>query len=123
MGEASAKLVLERLRDRPRRNDIVFLSGPHTFSIADTLDVLRKLNGKDIHLKEVSVDDYVEQPVIIEKLGSHGPGNQVPHQWATSFEALRAGECAVLSGELKRLLGREPETFTETVRKMLSQPD
>lgn len=121
LGEASAKLVIERLNGDTRRNDIVLLSGPRVWSIEDTLKLLGEVTGKNIHLKQVGIDDYTEQPVVKEKLGTHGPGNQIPQQWATSFEALQRGECAVPSTELRRLLGREPEPFTETVRKMLSQ--
>ena len=120
LGEASAKLIKERLDSDGQRNDLLLLSGPQTWSIEETINVLCQITGKTIRLKQVSINKYVEQPVVKEKLGSHGPGNQVPQQWATSFEALERGECAVSSTELGRLLGREPESFQETLHSMLS---
>ena len=50
-------------------------------------------------------------------LQRHGSGD-VPREWATSFQAIKEGETATVSWELERLLGREPEGFDETVRRM-----
>ena len=121
LGEASAKLISARLSaPSHERNDIVLLSGSKVWTLAETLRMLGQIIGKYVRLKQVSIEEYVAQPVVQQNLGSHGPGNQVPKQWATVYEALRRGECAVTSMELGRLLGREPEGFEQTVRKMVS---
>lgn len=121
LGEATAKLVKGYL-DAPGNfkymNQIMLLSGPRVWSLADAVKLLGEVKGKEIRLKEVTVEQYVAEPRVQEMLGSHGPG-EVPKQWATSFEAVRKGECAVASVELGRLLGREPEGFEETVRRMV----
>ncbi len=121
LGEATANFVQEYL-DAPSRfvykSQVILLSGPRVWSLADTVKLLEKVKGKEIRLKEVSEEVYVAEPRVQKLLGSHGPG-KVPKQWATSFHALKKGECAVASIELQRLLRREPEGFEETVRKML----
>ena len=121
LGEASAKLISTRLSaPSPKRNDIVLLSGPKAWTLVETLEMLGRITGNDIRLRQVSIKEYAAQPVVQQNLGSHGPGDQVPKQWATVYEALRRGECSVTSMELGRLLGREPEGFELTVRKMVS---
>ena len=123
LGEATAKLVKEYL-DSPSgfkyENEVMLLSGPRVWSLADAVKVLGNMKGKDLNVKvkQVIEEDYVAEPRVQGMLGSHGPGG-VPQQWATSFDAVKQGECAVASSELGRLLGREPEGFEETVRKMV----
>ena len=95
----------------------MLLSGPRVWSLADAVKMLGKVKGMEIRLRQVTEEEYVAEPRVREMLGSQGPGD-MPKQWATSFEAVRKGECAVVSLELGRLLGREPEGFEETVRKM-----
>lgn len=84
------------------------------------MKVLGKVKEKKIRLKPVTAKEYIAEPRIQKMLGSHGPG-EVPKQWATSFDAVRKGEYAVASVELGRLLGREPEGFEETVRRMVNR--
>ena len=121
LGEATARLVMEYL-DAPGSftymNQVMLLSGPRVWSLEDAVKFLGEMKGKEIRLRQVTEEEYVAVPRVREMLGSHGPG-EVPKQWATSFEAVRSGECAVVSVELGRLLGREPEGFEETVRRMV----
>lgn len=122
LGEATAKLVKEYL-DSPGsfryKNQIMLLSGPKVWSLAETIKLLADVKGKEMNFKEVSPEEYVAEPRVQQRLGSHGPG-EVPKQWATSFDAVKKGECAVTSVELGRLLGREPEALEKTVRKMVN---
>lgn len=123
LGEATAKLVEEYLQAPGSfkfTNQVMLLSGPRVWSLADALSLFGKMKGKEIRLRQVTEEEYVAEPRVREMLGPHGPG-EVPRQWATSFEAVKNGECAVVSGELGRLLGREPEGFEETVRRMVHQ--
>ena len=121
LGEATARLITKYV-DSPQtfefRNRAVLFSGPKAWSIADTLKAAAKVSGKEVSINQVSVEEYVNEPLVIEQLGSHGPG-EVPRQWATSFEAVRHGETAVVTTELGKLLGREPESFEQTVRSLI----
>ena len=123
LGEATAKLVKEYL-DQTRkfryRDQVMLLSGPKAWTLVDAVRLLGRLKGKEIHLKQARCDEYVAEPRVQIMLGSHGPG-EVPEQWVTSFDAVKHGECAVTSTELGRLLGREPEGFEETVRRMITE--
>ena len=122
LGEATSKLVKEYL-DAPGnfkyKNQIMLMSGWRVWSLAETVKLLGKMNRKDMKIKQITKEEYMAEPRVQELLGSHGPG-EVPKQWATSFEAVKKGECAVLSVELRQLLGRDPEGFEETVRKMVN---
>ena len=120
LGEATARLI-KKYVDSPQtfeyRDRVVLLSGPKAWSIADTLKVAAKAVWKEVSIEQVGVEEYVNEPLVIDQLGSHGP-EEVPRQWATSFEAVRHGETAVVSTELGKLLGREPEGFGQTVENL-----
>lgn len=120
LGEATAQLVRKYVsspENTEYRNKVVLLSGPKVWSISDTLQEAAKAVGKEVKLKHVDVEEYAKEPIVVESLGAHGPG-EVPKQWATAFAAVRRGETAVVSPELETLLGRKPEDFGETVRVM-----
>ena len=122
LGEATAKLVKEYLdwtTNFQYKDQILLLSGPRVWTLAEAVKLLGDSKGKEIRLRKVSEEEYVADPRIRDMLGSHGPG-EVPKQWATSFNAVKNGECAVASVELARLLGRQPEGFEETVRNMVN---
>ncbi|KAK4935230.1 hypothetical protein LTR10_023692 [Elasticomyces elasticus] len=124
LGEASANLVKEFVEE-PRNaryiNKIVVLSGPKSWSLKETAELLGNMAGKQVSVEQVSFDDHANDPKVTTPLGSHGPGgNQVARDWTTVFEAIRNGETSVVNGELERLLGRPPESFETTVKKMLS---
>ena len=125
LGEATARLAVNYV-SQPNsqaisdeyRNQIVLLSGLRAYSIAETVSILGSVVDKEIKIQEVGVDEYAADPRVQGQLGSHGEGD-VPTKWATSFQAVKAEECAVESTRLGRLLGREPETFETTVRAMV----
>jgi uncharacterized protein YbjT (DUF2867 family) len=122
LGEATANLIDEYVDnpDDPRYiNKIVVLSGPKAWSLKETVDLLGKLAGKKVSIEQVSFDEHATDPKVVDALGSHGPGNNVARDWTTVFEAVRNGETAVVNGELERLLGRTPESFETTVKRML----
>ena len=121
LGEATAKLVKAYV-NAPEifkyKDQVILLTGPKVWGLADVLELLGKVVGKEIKLIQVSKEEYVAEPRVQAILGSLGPGN-VAERWATSFDAIKRGECAVASVELGRLFGREPEGFEETVRKLV----
>ena len=120
LGEATAKMIREYL-DSPADfkyiNQVMLLSGPKLWSLEDTVKLLSEIKGKNMRIEEVSDEEYAAEPRVQEMLRPLGP-KEVPKLWATSFDAVRKGECAVASVELGRLLGREPEAFDETVKNM-----
>lgn len=123
LGEASARLVKKYL-DAPERfewrNQIVLLSGPKSWSIAETLRVLGRIAGKEVKIVHVGAGAYIDDPRTQQVMGSHGPDDPAK-EWATTFEAVRKGETDVVSEDLERLLGRKPEAFDETVRRLVNE--
>ena len=120
LGEATAELVKDYLNspaDFKYINQVMLLTGPRVWSLVDIVKLLGEIKRKDIEIKQVSEEEYAAEPRVQEMLRSLGP-KEVPKLWATSFDAVRKGECGVASVELGRLLGREPESFEETVKKM-----
>ena len=99
-------------------NKCIVLSGSKVWSLTEVVELLSKILDKEIKIKHVGVEEYVQEEAVQEGLQSHGPG-EVPRQWATSFKAIKDGETAVVTGELERLLGRRPEDFETSIRRMI----
>ena len=120
LGEATAHLVHRYISGDSDilsryENKSILLSGPKAWTLAETVALMGKVAGRDLSIKELSVEEYTKEKSVKENFGS-GDG---PREWATSFQAIKEGETAVVSGELERLLGRKPEGFDETVRQMV----
>ncbi len=100
------------------RNEVVLLSGPRVWTLAETVRLLGEIAGKRVEVCEVTVAEYIRLPHVQQAFQSlkeedHG---DLCAMWATSFEGIAMGECAVLSTTLGELLGRQPEDFETTIR-------
>lgn len=125
LGEATARIV-QAYRYAPigkyeGLNAVILLSGPQVMSVADTLKQVAGLAGlkETVKITRVTQQEFTEDPKTQAIMGPHGPGNPAKF-WTSTFEALTAGECAIVSGELKRWLGRRPEDFSKTVKTMMN---
>lgn len=118
LGEASARLIagyatgLEKFK---YVNETLLLTGTKVWSLEDTVKVLAEIAGTDIKIREVSTDEYVKLKRAQVVFGSEGKART----WATAWDAIRAGEAAVLTSHMEEILGRKPEEFEATVRKYL----
>ena len=126
LGEATARIV-QAYRYAPVGkyeclNSVILLSGAQVISIADTLNQAAGIAGlkEKVNITRVTQQEFTEERKTQEIMGSHGPGNPA-NLWTSTFEALRAGECAIASGELKRWLGRRREDFSKTVKTMMNR--
>ncbi|KAJ5980040.1 hypothetical protein N7481_007338 [Penicillium waksmanii] len=120
LGEATANLIAQHAQDPaafPYLNKIVLLSGPRALSLNETAEVFSRVLNKTIKVRQVSVDEYVKQPQVQSGL-TYGGGNWAP-LWATAFDGIRDGECAVVTPHLAQILGREPEQFETTIKNMV----
>jgi hypothetical protein len=127
LGEASARLVnlyMQNPLGYPFTNSTLLLSGPKVLTLNEVVAILEKLIRErtdmdvSIKIKQVSVKEYANQPHVPPLLTYHGV--DLSREWATAWQAIRNGECAVVSPVLKEILGREPEEFETTVRKDLA---
>ncbi|KAF4984578.1 hypothetical protein FZEAL_254 [Fusarium zealandicum] len=122
LGEATAALIARCATpaDRPSsdlRNKAVVLTGPRAWSLFESIQVLGKAVGKDIRIRKVGVDEWAKQQQIVDYFKNETEART----WATAWEAIEAGETSFASTELEAILGREPEPFDETIRKMVEE--
>lgn len=117
LGEATAKMIVSYVQNSgrfPWLNKVVLLSGPQVLSLRETVDILGRVTGKDVKIKQVSADEYAELP-FKEKYWYRGVN--LLKEYTSCWEAFRRGEAAVVSPLLGEILGREPEDFETTVRE------
>lgn len=117
LGEASAELLAQYYAAREKSqfvNGKVLLTGTKVWTLAETVEVLAEIAGrKDVKIRQVSVDEYVKLPQVLAVFGEE----EKARTWATAWEAIRAGETAVVTDDLERILGRKPEDFVVTAKK------
>ena len=121
LGEATAKMIISYVKNPegfPYNNRVVLLSGPREVSLQETVAVLGWAVGRPLRIKEVSVDEYVRLPQIGDKHTYHGL--DLAREWASAWEAIRRGETAVTTDVLEKWLGREPEDYQTTIKKLLT---
>lgn len=102
---------------KPFLNTTILLSGPKSYSLAETVSIIGNAIGKDLKIRQVSVQEYADQPQVRASL-DYGGGEVWPVLWATAWEGIRRGEAANVTPFLEQLLGRKPEPFEETIRQM-----
>jgi uncharacterized protein YbjT (DUF2867 family) len=115
LGEASARLIASYVKSPSAfkyTNKIVTLSGPKSWTWAETVEALARATGKDINIQEVSLEEYKKLPQIQAYFGTE----QI-NTLDTAWEAIRAGEAAGVTTTLGEILGREPEPFEKTLEK------
>lgn len=120
LGEASAKLLLQHAANPssfPHTNKTILLSGPKLLTMGEVVETLGRIINKPLRISEVSVDEYAAQPQIAAGQ-TYGAASFV-REWATAWDAIRRGECAVTSPLLGELLGREPEDYEKTLRELI----
>ncbi|CAI7575710.1 unnamed protein product [Penicillium pancosmium] len=120
LGEATAKLVVAYVKTPTEFryiNEKVLLSGQREISLAETVEIIGRTIGKELHIKEISVDQYVSLPQIGDKHTYHGI--DLSREWSTAWQAIRNGETAAVSPALKEILGREPEDYETTIRNLI----
>ncbi|KAJ5467987.1 hypothetical protein N7475_005739 [Penicillium sp. IBT 31633x] len=120
LGEATAKLIVSYMKEPNSfeyTNKILLLSGPREISLAETVEILGRAVGKELKIREISVDEYVKLPQIGDKHTYHGV--DLSREWATAWEAIKRGETAVVSPSLREILGREPEDYETTIKALL----
>ena len=119
LGEATAKLIVGYTGDKSGfkyLNEKVLLSGQREISLAETVEILGRASGKVVRIKQISVDEYAS----LSHEGRHTyHGKDLSREWATAWEAIRRGETAVVSNAIVEILGREPESYEETIRSLV----
>lgn len=120
LGEASARLIAKYCGvdgQFPQEfvNGKVLLSGTREISLAETVQILGRAVGKKFKIREISVDEYAKLPQVVSVFGE----GEKPRTWATAWEAIRAGETALVTKDLEVVLGRKPEEYEKTIKDIL----
>ncbi|KAL8371151.1 hypothetical protein RB595_001140 [Gaeumannomyces hyphopodioides] len=125
LGEATARLIARFATgdnggggdgdDIELVNQTVLLTGPRAWTLRETVDQLQALIKRPVRIRQVSVDEYVSQPQVLAAFGSE----EVGRTWATTWDAIRDGETAVVTPTLGRVLGRAPEEYDVTLAKVI----
>ncbi|KAM0550732.1 hypothetical protein ACHAPJ_008797 [Fusarium lateritium] len=116
LGEATARLIASYVKlpsEFEHINKIVTFTGPKSWTLAETLEVLSRAAGTEIKIQEVSVEEYTKQPQVMKYFGSEEPATT----WATAWKAISLGETDLVTNTLGELLGREPEPFEKTIEE------
>lgn len=116
LGEGTAHLLAEYMSDPaafPYINKTLLLSGPEELSLEESVNAISRVVGKDIKVQQCSVNEWASSESV--KGASGYLAGEMAKHWATSYDALRQGEGAVVTDHLRRLIGREPERFEKTI--------
>ena len=93
-----------------------YLSGPRTHSLKDIADIVSKVKSREIRLKTVSRDQYLEY------YAGRGRDRASVDWWSTTYAALEQNECKIADTTLQDLFlskGRAQKPVEETIREML----
>lgn len=121
LGEGTANLIVSYVNDPVNfqyQNTTVLLSGSREISLAETVEIIGRALGKPLSIREISVDEYTKLPQIGEN--NTYQGVELSKEWATAWQAIRNGETAVVSPTLGEILGREPESYEQTIKDLLA---
>lgn len=120
LGEGSAILIAKYcdVGQFPEQliNGKVILSGTREISLAEVVAILGRAAGKSFKIRQITVNEYVKLPQVLDRFGDE----EKARTWATAWEAISAGEAALISLDLEELLGREPELYEKTITDILA---
>lgn len=121
LGEATARLIArvyngDMSSSPPILNNSLLFSGPEVISlssiassITDVLSLPRLLR-----IKYVTMEEYATSAAALKRLGP-----EFARLWATTYEALKRGECAVVTSTLEEVLGRRPKEMKTMLKEVL----
>jgi uncharacterized protein YbjT (DUF2867 family) len=95
----------------------LYLSAASSSTLEDIAAMVSKAMGREVHVKVVSRDEYVDH--YVEK----GRDRASVEWWASTYAALTESECSIDDGTFTELMlgsGRENKPIDETVTEMLS---
>lgn len=120
LGEASAKLIASYcgVGQFPQQlvNGKILLSGIREISMAETVNILGKTVGKSFKIRQIPVDEYVKLPRVAGAFGDETKSRT----WATAWKGIQAGETALVTQDLAKLLERDPEEYEKTIKDIMA---
>jgi NAD(P)H dehydrogenase (quinone) len=87
------------------------LTGPEAFTLAEAAETITRVTGRPIAFHDETLEE-----AFASRTGSGAPAWMV-EAWVTTYTAIAAGELARVSGDVRRLTGREPATLEAVLRE------
>jgi NAD(P)H dehydrogenase (quinone) len=85
------------------------ITGREAFTLTEAAAEMSRLTGKRIEFRDETRDE-----AYASRAGYGAPDWEV-EGWVTSYEAIGAGELALVTDEVRRLTGHEPTTLTDYI--------
>lgn len=116
LGEATAKLLVQAATNTSfqYQNKTVLLTGPEAVPLSAVASILSRLLDRTITVNYVEVGEYATSSKVLSKLGP-----EFAKLWATTYEALRQGECAIVDPLLGLVLGRRPKEMHAVLEQLV----
>lgn len=121
LGEATARLLALPPSDSRFDSQTILFSGPQAnlLTLAQLSTLISNILGREIKLNIVSIDEYVQKH--LDPSGQNVRGTEdFLRKWATTFEAMKRGETAIVDPLLGEIVGRPLKTMEQSLRVQLS---
>jgi NAD(P)H dehydrogenase (quinone) len=86
------------------------LTGREAFSLAEAAETITRLTGRTVSFQDETIEE-----AYASRAGFGAPDWQV-EAWVSTYTAIAAGELERVSGDVRRLTGRDPLTLEEHLR-------
>jgi len=87
------------------------LTGPEAFTLGEAAAVMRRLTGRDIRFH-----DETDEEAFASRAAFGAPEYEV-RGWVSSYQAIRDGNLAEVSPDIRRLTGRDPVALEDWLRE------
>lgn len=123
LGEAIATLVAKGLEGFPSiqpqtEKNIILLTGSHADSIVDLVHAISRATGNEVPIEYWEPEDWVAESAKDDEGGK-------PKAWFEArlifMQGVAQGDAATISPALATLLGREPESGSDAVHRLVKE--
>lgn len=115
LGEGTARLIAEAAGGNTiYTNKTILFSGSEALSLSQTAVIISDILNRDIVIKYVKPEEYYSSSTALAKLGP-----EFAKLWATTYEALKRGECAAIDPLLEQVIGRKPKDMQTALMELL----
>ncbi|EME81687.1 uncharacterized protein MYCFIDRAFT_120462, partial [Pseudocercospora fijiensis CIRAD86] len=120
LGEVIAKVLVEGLGGIQPRGErrIVLLTAMRTYSLLEIVEVIGEVRGRRVKVRYLEPEEWIRESAK----GDIGGKSEAWFQARlVFFQGICNGDAEVTDSAMMTLLGREPETGVQTVKRLLKQ--
>jgi hypothetical protein len=112
LGEATARLMIRGGHDRK----IVLLTAQQTITFSEIVDVINETTGRQVRLELVSPEEFVK----VKANDEGGKSDGFFKALISWYDGISQGETCTIDPLMADLLGRDPVSPREAIRKFLT---